>query len=906
MDFLGFIILVAIAWWLKSAIGDVRRRLAASELGLSDLRRQIDELHRLTGTAPGTSSPPPTPTPEAAPAATPQDSPGAPPSSVPAVNDTSWRSPPITNAASAAPLPDTAPGSDGPGLEERLGTRWAVWVGALALALGGLLLVRYSIENNLIGPGLRLFFGGMLALGLAFAGEHMRRRERALNLPILPAAHIPSALTSAATAVALGTTYAAHAVYGFLDPAAAFVLLGAISLAALAGAALHGPALAGVGLLASFVVPLLVASDQPNPWPVVLYLGIVAGAAYALSRLRAWLWLAAGVVAGAAAWGFVLLIAASQPSAVSLTAGMTHVLLQLALATFFICIEPHVGRADTDAAPDPVGMTALLVLFALAVGAVVIDHSESSRSVAFALIAIGTLAATGFMIAPVAAATVLSGALAVTVLADWRGVVVAPEALPAYLREFQAALQLPAGIRSFLTFAITVPLAIFATAMLRLWRGAMLPAPTAAFYAAAATLTPLAAFVVAYLRVTQFDHSLRFAASAAVLAAIFAIAAEMFWRAETRERTPANSLATGALSAAAIAALAFALTCSLERGYLTVAFAIAALGAAFVAVRRDVPLLRFAVVALGTVVLVRVFMDPRIMGADVGRWPVLNWLLFGYGVPAACFALAARLLRTRTDDVSVRLCDGLAVLFAALLVGYQIRHLLYAGDPLSSATGHVELGLQTTASLAFAFVLARLDLARANPVFRFASIVFGVLAALSALIGLGLAENPLFDRQIVAGRPWLSSLALGYLLPGLTAVIAARAARETRPAWYVNMLAALAVLLLLAFVSLEVRHTFQGALVMYWRPTSGAEHWAYSAAWLLLGIAFLAYGALLRSKPARLASAGLVLLAVLKVFLFDLQGLTGLWRALSFITLGLVLIGIGLVYQRLLFQPRRT
>jgi uncharacterized membrane protein len=37
------------------------------------------------------------------------------------------------------------------------------------------------------------------------------------------------------------------------------------------------------------------------------------------------------------------------------------------------------------------------------------------------------------------------------------------------------------------------------------------------------------------------------------------------------------------------------------------------------------------------------------------------------------------------------------------------------------------------------------------------------------------------------------------------------------------------------------------------------------------------------------------------VFLFDLSGLEGLWRALSFISLGLVLIGIGLVYQRLLF-----
>ena len=49
----------------------------------------------------------------------------------------------------------------------------------------------------------------------------------------------------------------------------------------------------------------------------------------------------------------------------------------------------------------------------------------------------------------------------------------------------------------------------------------------------------------------------------------------------------------------------------------------------------------------------------------------------------------------------------------------------------------------------------------------------------------------------------------------------------------------------------------------------------------------------------------MLLLTVAKVFLFDLSGLEGVWRALSFIGLGLVLIGIGLVYQRLLFGTGR-
>jgi uncharacterized membrane protein len=35
-----------------------------------------------------------------------------------------------------------------------------------------------------------------------------------------------------------------------------------------------------------------------------------------------------------------------------------------------------------------------------------------------------------------------------------------------------------------------------------------------------------------------------------------------------------------------------------------------------------------------------------------------------------------------------------------------------------------------------------------------------------------------------------------------------------------------------------------------------------------------------------------------------MAGLTGIFRALSFIGLGLVLVGIGYLYQRLLFPPR--
>jgi uncharacterized membrane protein len=339
----------------------------------------------------------------------------------------------------------------------------------------------------------------------------------------------------------------------------------------------------------------------------------------------------------------------------------------------------------------------------------------------------------------------------------------------------------------------------------------------------------------------------------------------------------------------------------LERGYLTVAFALTAFTTAYLAVGLAVPLLRYVVVALGFIVLGRLAWDPAIMGADVGTTPIFNWLLLGYGVPALAFLGAARLLARQREDLAVRLCDALGVLFAALLAFFQIRHALNGGDPLANTSGHVEQGLFALMGLGFAYVLMRLDLGRANPVFHYASLTFGVLAAFFTIFGLGIVENPLLSGDPIAGVPIFSSLLLAYLVPGLAAVLLARAARGVRPAWYVTGTAVLAMALLFGYVTLEVRHAFHGEAIGVGKGATQPEIWSYSAAWLGLGLVFLAYGIWRGTREPRLASAALVVLAVIKVFLYDLTGTGGLWRALSVICLGAVLIGIGLVYQKLIF-----
>jgi uncharacterized membrane protein len=78
----------------------------------------------------------------------------------------------------------------------------------VALALGGLFLVRYSIEQNLLSPATRIALGGLFALALIGAGEWLRRRERAFALPGIPNANIPSILAAAGTCSAFASAYA--------------------------------------------------------------------------------------------------------------------------------------------------------------------------------------------------------------------------------------------------------------------------------------------------------------------------------------------------------------------------------------------------------------------------------------------------------------------------------------------------------------------------------------------------------------------------------------------------------------------------------------------------------------------------------------------------------------------------
>ena len=286
-------------------------------------------------------------------------------------------------------LPPPPAGPAPPSLEERFGTRWVVWVGGMALALGGIFLVRYSIEQGLLGPAVRIALGAALAVFLIGCGEWLRRQERReeqrSGVAGVSTAHIPSILTAAGTTTAYATVFAAYALYDLVGPAAAFVLLGIIALATLGAALLHGPALAGLGLVGAEVTPLLVSTGEPNYWALYVYLAVTTAAAFALARLRLWRWLAITAVVFGFAWVFP-----GADAANALEPHLLHVGAGFCLAALLIVAGLYYGP---DAAPDRIDLVSSGAIAAyLAAAAVLVvgqNHAAATLVVFAAMTAAG-------------------------------------------------------------------------------------------------------------------------------------------------------------------------------------------------------------------------------------------------------------------------------------------------------------------------------------------------------------------------------------------------------------------------------------------------------------------------------------------------------------------------------------
>src|SRR5262249_20096459 len=213
--------------------------------------------------------------------------------------------PPVqpTTAPPPPPIAQPAPAAARESLESRVMQRWAVWLGGVALALGAVFLVKYSIEQGWFGPEARVLAGVLLGLLLWALAEWIRERD--VHVPLVGTTRtetIPAALASAGSVSLFASIFAAYQLYHFIGPLVTFALLTVVAVATVLLSLLHGVMMAWLGIAGVYAVPMLVTTPEPSALGLLGYIGIATAGSTALLRWRGWGWLAWLALAGASFW----------------------------------------------------------------------------------------------------------------------------------------------------------------------------------------------------------------------------------------------------------------------------------------------------------------------------------------------------------------------------------------------------------------------------------------------------------------------------------------------------------------------------------------------------------------------------------------------------------------------------
>lgn len=840
MSFADALALIAFAFaaWLARRVQRAETRVAALEGEVERLALRLIARDAGPWTASQRDAPPrPSPPPEPI-AATAPEPPVAPAlDALPAPGAT----PP------PEPIPDLPPPPAEPqrwrGFELLAGGLLPVWIGAIALVFAAFFLVRYSVESGLLGPGVRVLLAAVFSVALIAAAEAARRLSLTRDDP-----RIAQALAGAGVAAAYATLYLAAASYDLIGAGTAFLLLALITLAAIGLSLRHGAPTAIMALTGGFVAPLVAGVETTGVAPLLVYLALLVAALFGLAVRQGWSWLALATAGAGFVW-INLLWALLGGEALPAVAGFA-----VALAIVAAAAVPASGarRPAWIIAPILAGLLQLLAL------APALDFSPLAW--AYHL-------------------TLGAGALA---LAWWRPAL-RPGALAAAV--VTVALLLAAFDAAAPTAGVA---AVIATL---LFGGAGLAfSRIARTWAATAIIGLGGPYIAALAGRPEALPDLGWTALGLLLAAG---AGGLSWRHADRANERDLGLAGGAALAAALLTVALGQPLPMPWVGISALVAMAALTAWAARIRTDATLWELptfaaaAAVSAGTMPLGGwlIAVTSSLTGNHLTypALPPLTDMLAAVALPAA--AIGATLIVRQAFGRWRRVAAATAVLLGLIaLYALAKAPLAIATDARFEALGFGERAVITQALLAAAWAVHRW-----RPGWRRIALALATVGLFRVVWFDLLTVNPMAVPQRVGAIPLLN---LAVIHAGLAAFWAWR----LRPLHAVFRPAALLLAIVTALAA--VRQAAHGTLLT--GPVTAPENLGYSAALLLLSLAWLWRGVSNGARDLRLAGLALLTATTLKVFLIDAARLEGLGRVLSFLGLGLALIGIGWVYGRVL------
>ena len=304
---------IALVVWLIARTLGARHDIEELQRRLGSMEREVFRLKREIGYAPiaterpaaaATTSPEAAPTPPApAPAATASKPIEMAPAAIRPVPAPPRIVEPAAPVSAPQPLRGIEP-SPRPALEparklvpainweQFMGVKLLAWIGGLAAFLAVAFFVKYSFDNNLISPEVRMALGFIAGLGLLVGGVLMSRKDYAV---------LAHTFCGTGTVILYAVTFACRGVYHFeyFTLIATFALMVLITTTAFFLAVrLNAMVVAILGMLGGFLTPILLSTGVDNPFGLFGYIAILDAGLILVAVNRRWLFLVTLAAAG--------------------------------------------------------------------------------------------------------------------------------------------------------------------------------------------------------------------------------------------------------------------------------------------------------------------------------------------------------------------------------------------------------------------------------------------------------------------------------------------------------------------------------------------------------------------------------------------------------------------------------
>jgi uncharacterized membrane protein len=185
--------------------------------------------------------------------------------------------PPSETPGSASP----APSRRGLDLEQRIGARWATWVGIVAILVAVALFLKWAFDNAYLGPAARVGLGLIAGLVMLGGGLLLHRRR---DVP-----YLSEGLAGGGLGVLYLSLFAAHALYGLVGPTPAFVAMFAVTLLGTAVAVVSSRLITAVlAVLGGLLTPVLLQVDRADERNLLAYLLVLDALVLLTARFRTW------------------------------------------------------------------------------------------------------------------------------------------------------------------------------------------------------------------------------------------------------------------------------------------------------------------------------------------------------------------------------------------------------------------------------------------------------------------------------------------------------------------------------------------------------------------------------------------------------------------------------------------